>query len=112
MKRFKSQAAQGDFLITRIGNLPVAAEPVTPEDGVTIIAHSETGHHHVIDAKAATLYRLPEALYEAFLVVEDTTVIEHRRSTDTHEPLRVEPGLYRINRQREYVPEGYRLAVD
>jgi len=112
MKSFQTQAAQGDFLITRVAALPKRAEPVCAEDGVTIIAHSETGHHHVIDAKAATLYRLPEALYETFLVVEYPAVIEHRRSTDTHEALHVEPGLYRINRQREYVPEGFRLAAD
>lgn len=112
MQTFKTQAAQGDFLITRVAALPKQAEPVCEEDGVAILAHSETGHHHVIDARAATLYRLPEELYEAFLVVERPAVIEHRRAWDTHEALKVEPGLYRINRQREYVPEGYRLAAD
>ncbi|RVU38426.1 hypothetical protein EOI86_03835 [Hwanghaeella grinnelliae] len=112
MQTFKSQAAQGDFLITRVAALPKRAEPVYEKDGVAILAHSETGHHHVIDAKAATLYRLPEAIYEAFLVVEKAAVIEHRRTWDTHEALKVDPGIYRINRQREYVPEGYRLASD
>ena len=112
MQTFKTQAAQGDFLITRIADLPSGVEPVSPDGAATVIAHSETGHHHVIDAKAATLYRLPEALYEAFLVVDQPAVIEHRRAWDTHEMLKVEPGLYRINRQREYVPEGYRLAAD
>lgn len=112
MKSFKMQAAQGDFLITRIGELPVSAEPVQADQGVTVIAHSETGHHHVIDAEAATLYRLPEALYETFLVVDRTAAIQHRRAWDTHEALEVRPGIYRINRQREYVAEGFRLAAD
>lgn len=112
MKTFKNQAAQGDFLITRIETLPPGAEPIASEGDATVIAHSETGHHHVIDAKAATLYRLPESLYEAFLVVDRPATIEHRRPWDTHEALKIEPGLYRINRQREYVAEGYRLAAD
>lgn len=112
MKSFTHQAAQGDFLITRIDDLPPGAAPVPAAGGDTVIAHSETGHHHVIDRRAGSLYRLPESLYEAFLVVEKTAVIEHRRDWDTHEALKVEPGTYRINRQREYVPEGYRLAAD
>jgi len=112
MKTFQTQAAQGDFLITRVAYLPDGTEAVAPDADVTVLAHSETGHHHVIDAKAATLYRLPEELYEAFLVVERAAVIEHRRQWDTHEPLQVDPGIYRINRQREYMPEGYRLAAD
>ena len=112
MKTFQTQAAQGDFLITRIAGLPGGIEPVPPDADVTVLAHSETGHHHVIDAGAATLYRLPEEVYEAFLVVDRPAVIEHRRQWDTHEALKVEPGVYRISRQREYVPEGYRLAAD
>lgn len=112
MKTFQNQAAQGDFLITRIEALPSGAEPVAPVDDAAVIAHSETGHHHTVDANAATLYRLPEKLYEAFLVVDRPTTIKHHRDWDTHEPLQVEPGVYRINRQREYVPEGYRLATD
>ena len=112
MKSFRHQAAQGDFLITRIAAMPPGMKPDMPNGGVAVIAHSETGHHHVIDAKAATLYRLPESLYEAFLVVDRPTAIEHRRAWDRHEALYVEPGVYRINRQREYIPEGYRLAAD
>lgn len=112
MKRFRLQAAQGDFLITRVDALPPTAAPVASDGETTILAHSETGHNHVIDARAATLYRLPETLYEAFLVVEKPAAIEHRREWDTHEALQVEPGTYRINRQREYVPEGFRLAAD
>ena len=112
MKTFQTQAAQGDFLITRVDALPAAAKSVRAEEGVAVIAHSETGHHHVVDAGTATLYRLPEEIYEAFLVVDRPAVIEHRRTRDTHEALKIEPGLYRINRQREYVAEGYRMAAD
>lgn len=112
MKTFQNQAAQGDFLITRVDALPAAAVPDSPDGAHFVIAHSETGHNHVIERANATLYRLPESIYEAFLVVDAPAVIEHRRSFDTHAPLRVEPGVYRINRQREYAPEGSRRAQD
>jgi hypothetical protein len=45
-------------------------------------------------------------------VVNKDTELKHLRSFDTHESLSIPEGLYRINRQREYTPEGYRRAAD
>ena len=112
MKTFDKIAAQGDTLFIKIDALPAGVETVEPENGKNVVAHSETGHHHVIDAATTTLYRLPEEIYEAFLVVEQPADLTHERSFDTHEPIRFEPGVYRVRRQREYTPEGYRRAAD
>ena len=117
MKTFKTMAAQGDLLLTRIDALPDGLEKNSPTDGKHIVAHSETGHHHVIDAvrgkSTVKMYRLPEEIYEAFIVVEgDAATLEHERSFDTHEPIKIEPGVYRISRQREYTAEGFRRAAD
>ena len=60
-----------------------------------------------------TLYRLPEEIYECFLVVDGgSATLEHERSFDTHETIEFSPGTYRIRRQREHTPEGYRRAAD
>lgn len=112
MKMFSKMAAQGDLLIMRIEKLPEGVVEVPANGGHYILAHSETGHHHVIERSKTALYRLPEEIYEAFLVVSQDAVIEHRRSFDTHHPLKVEPGIYKIKRQREYTPQGYRRAQD
>lgn len=113
MKTFEKRAAQGDLYIERITDLPVTGlVTVAPERGHLIVGHSETGHHHVIDAERATMYRLPEEIYECFLVVSDTAVLEHLRSYDTHEAIELTPGNYRVRRQREYTPEGWRQAQD
>lgn len=112
MKTFKTHAAQGDVLFLKIDGLPKGVQMVNPENGKVIVAHSETGHHHVMDAKTTTMYRLPEEIYEAFLVVKAPTDLSHERGFDTHESIRFEPGTYRVRRQREYTPEGYRRAAD
>lgn len=112
MKTFINRAAQGDVYITRIDALPPGLEAVAPVDGHVVVAHSETGHNHVMDARTVEMYRLPEEIYECFLVVREPTALEHLRSFDTHEALLHEPGVYHVRRQREHVPEGWRRAAD
>lgn len=114
MKTFEKIAFQGDVMIQKIARLPDGLESAQPEDGGYVVAHSETGHNHVIEARPTVqMYRLPDEIYEAFLVVKDApAVLEHHRSFDTHEALEINPGTYRIRRQREYEAEGFRRAAD
>ena len=116
MKTFTKMAAQGDFLIIRIGELPAELERIQAVDGKITIAHSETGHDHVMVADSVTAYKAAGTkdvdLYELFLLVDAPTKIDHLRSFDTHEALLVPPGSYQVRRQREYVAEGFRKAQD
>ena len=116
MKTFKFMAAQGDFIIQRIDTLPENLAEIPAENGKVVVAHSETMHNHVMEAQRVTAYKEPSTpdrdLYELFLKVEAPTEIEHLRSFDTHESILVPEGTYRIRRQREYTPEGFRKAAD
>lgn len=118
MKTFVKQAAQGDLLIRRIESIPVDAKPVSPnERGHFVCAHSETGHSHIAVAHPhVRFFNTDDPLVSYLQVVEATdameTVIEHLRSFDTHESIKVGPGNYEIRRQREYTPEGWRRAAD
>jgi len=113
MKTFLRFAAQGDVFFERVESMPKALVRVHAVDGKLIVAHSETGHHHVIEADRAVMYRLPEEIYECFLVVGDQgAVIKHERPFDTHESIRFEPGVYKVRRQREHTPEGLRRVAD
>lgn len=80
------------------------------------IAHSETGHDHVIELDKAEVYKNKNTterdLYELFVLVKEPATIEHLRSFDTHEAFIVPPGEYIVKRQREYTPEGFRRAAD
>ena len=116
MKTFTKIAAQGDFIIFKIDEIPANVENLEAENGQYVIAHSETGHNHVMTMERVQAFKPKNVedrdLYELFLSVEQPTEINHLRSFDTHETLLVPPGNYQVRRQREYVPEGYRRAAD
>jgi hypothetical protein len=117
MKTFTRMAAQGDSMLIRIDNFPENLERIEPnEHNQIVVAHSETGHHHVLLADRVIAYKpagVKEVdLYEMFLSVEAPTELNHLRAFDTHETLLVPPGKYTVRRQREYIPEGFRKAQD
>jgi hypothetical protein len=114
MKTFNNCAAQGDLLIRRIGEIPKDAEPVVPENGKYILAHSETGHHHCVAEKSGVEYFTTEDPMVAYLRVIDSVevTLDHERGFDTHESLLIKGGTYEIRRQREYTPEGWRRVAD
>lgn len=112
MRTFNTTCAQGDVYIHKIDSLPKGVVPVPPENGRLIVAHSETGHHHVMLAERTKMYRLPDSIMDIFLTVERGDVLEHLRPHDTHEPIAFGPGTYRVRRQREYTPKGFRRVED
>ena len=98
---------QGDILIIPITKAPKKLTPVTPEHGRLILARGEaTGHHHSVDARCATL-NLDEGGV-MFLDVEELTEVRHQE----HDPIALEPGQYKVVRQREYTPEAIRNVQD
>lgn len=104
-------AFQGDVMFRRVAKLPTG---VTRQKGKEhIVAHSETGHHHV--AIGGAYYTTPDP-FVAYLVTKATVRVEHRRSTDTHETLELlaDGGevVWEIRRQREHTPEGWRRVED
>jgi len=116
MKAFKGCAAQGDLYLHRVDMLPCygfkKAEAV---DGKFIVAHSETGHHHVVEADPEIEYWVDSGnMMKAYLVVQKAigAALEHLRSHDTHETILIPPGIYELRRQREYMPKGFRKVQD
>ena len=107
MKSFKKIAAQGELTIRRIESIPagVACSPLAVENGKFIVGHSETGHHHVIDARGAdvmVLDRPPEGMKVLYAILEKPTSLDHLREHDTHESIMLEPGTYEIRVAREF----------
>lgn len=126
MKTFENQAAQGDVLFTRLGQLgapkEIPADAVAQSaDGPVIVAHSETQHHHAFPKDSGvTLYTTGDPL-RCYLRIESQSdidsgavaaVLEHLRPFDTHEALGFTPGCYEVSRQQEYTPEGWRRVED
>ena len=111
MRAFITVAAQGEIAVRRIGDLPKNRElpkgyTALKADGrYFIIGHSETGHHHVIDAAGATvgvLDKPPEGMRVLYMILENPLAIKHLREHDTHETITNEPGVYEVRIAREF----------
>lgn len=111
---------QGDVLIVAISpdDVPRAAVPLKREGGKAILAHGEvTGHHHAIldpDVDLLTtdddpLVTADEAA-ELYLLVHGTEPVE--LTHQEHETIVVDPGAYKVVRQREYSPERIARVAD
>jgi hypothetical protein len=99
---------QGDVFISTVTAIPAEARKSPLPHG--ILVHGEvTGHsHRVADMKSASLFagRVPT---EMFLDVRETPAeVVH----EEHGTITLQPGLYRIWRQREYSPEAIRIVQD
>jgi len=118
MKTVNTIAAQGDMVILdcealNLGGVPDDARKVTPESGKYVVTHSETGHHHTVMERDVQMYEAADNEFVAWLKCINDTVIEHNRSFDTHESAGLKAGrTYRINRQQEFMPDGWRKPID
>lgn len=103
---------QGDIAIIKQTSIPKGFELDPLKKGQHIITHSETGHHHVIDAERVQVYRSKTDQMELYVNVIEKAALTHLRNYDTHAPITLAPGVYKIRRQREYTPEGWRRVED
>lgn len=117
MKTFNNQAAQGDLFIRRIDKLPAGIK-VSDEKKQYIVAHSETGHNHVIDVAPNVRYypskSFDQPSYLEVIEATDATevIVKHLRNHDTHESIKIPVGIFELRNQREYTPQGFRRAAD
>ena len=123
MKTFQNVCAQGEITIRRLGplpknrKLPNGYSALKPEGRHYVIGHSETSHHHVIDAAGAAvgvLDKPPAGMRVLYMILENPLALEHLRGHDTHETITNEPGVYevRIAREFDHYAELARQAAD
>jgi hypothetical protein len=105
---------QGDVYLIPIKMIPEEAVIIDPTDGVFIIAHSETGHSHVIKERPDIKQFSGMDMFQGFLEIgsDELTELIHLRSHHTHRAQPILPGAYLIQRQGRPTPEGWKRAVD
>lgn len=115
MFTFMNQARQGDLYIKRIAELPIEIKAMPAQDGVYIVAHSESGHHHVINAiPGSEVFESEDPLTLYLRVINESEVkLEHQKTgPDAHKPILFPSGIFRIRIGRERTPEGWRRVTD
>ena len=93
---------QGDLLIVKVGAIPKDAVKC----GSLILAEGEaTGHMHELDK--GEVYEKEGVLYFKVDSNEPATL-----NHPEHKAVTFEPGEYKVIRQREYEPRGWRRVAD
>lgn len=110
-------ARQGDVYIIRAKAIPDGVRQAVPVDGKYIVAHSETGHHHVIEATPNVKYFTTDNPIVSYLQVIEATekseaILEHLRNFDTHDSIVLTDDIYCLVNGRESAPEGWVRAAD
>lgn len=111
---------QGDVCFVRMGESDVIpSEYVLTKTGDRItVAHSETGHNHDVLGSNLARYENPADPMVSYLSFGGGHADAiHLREFDKHETWRLLGGLapvttYKVIRQREYTPEGFRRVED
>jgi len=100
------QYRQGDVLLVQVEALPSGAGLQEQASSDIVLAFGEvTGHAHVVASAAASLYN---SSGDYFLQVNVATPLSHQE----HASIVLEPGVYRVIRQREYTPQENRGVQD
>jgi len=115
----QSAARQGDVFLRRIDALPEdLADHPRDKIGRIVLAYGErSGHAHAIRDPHVVGLRLAGSEEVDFIEVGGSgAVLNHEYESGVmaeHHPIALEPGLYQVVRQREYVaPDIERRAVD
>jgi hypothetical protein len=102
-------AQQGEVKVFKIDRLPdgMTTKPVDlDKNGLAIISHSESGHHHVIGG-ADVLERtdnVPNGMAILYAIVKDPTVLRQDAPTP-HESIPLEAdSIYELRISREFDP--------
>jgi hypothetical protein len=108
--RDRKTILQGDVTLVPVKTIPKYAVAHNFERSMTelVLAHSETGHNHVIPSTGVTLYMEDDRDEEKFVPVrrdhfwmalEEPTELTHHREEHQHEAQIVEPGYWYVQRQ-------------
>lgn len=112
MKTAEKICFQGDVAFVRVDKLPTNASKRTGKDA-NVVAHSETGHHHI--ALNAEVFDVGDPMICYLRLEAPTCEITHLRPHDTHETIALGGGagaVWQGRRQRERSPYGDRRVED
>lgn len=107
----KNQAIMhGENMLVPVARVPEGAQPVELNKDNTdgrafIFGHSETGHNHLMEAeKVSDISVFFATDGHTYIKVKNHASITHKKSFDIHEPIKVAPGVYKVNKKTEYDP--------
>ena len=114
-KRFEAQACQGDLWIKKFDMIPPGLEEAQAKGADHIIAHSESGHHHVLEAATTRVLHDPQDPLTLWVQTgpQDVNLRHEKIGPSAHLPVVLKANsVFRIRRGRENWPTGWRASID
>jgi len=93
----------GEVILKPVDTLPEKSS-LKDVTNSAIIAHSETGHHHVLETKVKNKVKIYTTLDgETFVALENIGELTHKKTgKDVHTTHKVAPGIYKIILKKEF----------
>lgn len=82
--------------------IPVEKKVTGDKHSMFIVAHSETGHHHVLESKKP--FTVSQSDKEFLIELFEPAKLVHKKTTDKHKTLPVPAGRYKVVYKTEYNP--------
>ena len=100
--RITKGGQHGEAILVRVHALPNDLLSVKPVNGRLIVAHSESGNHHMICADEAEMFVTEDAETAYLRIVNEAggTVFQER-AAQPHNPQAYEQGIWRVTYARE-----------
>jgi hypothetical protein len=104
MKDNKTLLQHGEVLMVPVSRMPKGKINKVNEQ---IIAHSETGHHHVVESETA--FDVVMDKLDMYLLLNRPAKLVHKKAVDKHKTLTVPKGIWKILHKSEYDPYAQRI---
>lgn len=89
----------GEIMLVPVQEVPSGK---TASYNVFIVGHSETGHHHVLEATRS--FEITEVNDELYFRLFEPGKLVHKKATDRHKDLAIPAGIYKRFHDTEYNP--------
>lgn len=95
----------GEVILKQIDTLPKEAK-LKEETNKYVVAHSETGHHHILEVKEKTdlsKFKIFSWNGETYIEVPQIAELWHQKTgKDTHKPHKIVPAIYKVVIKKEF----------
>ena len=89
----------GELFLLPVDKIPKGN---TSKHDMFILAHSESGHHHVLQSK--TKFSVTEVgdAVERYILLDEVAELVNQKTFDIHETRMLAPGAYKVYAKKEY----------
>ena len=102
MKNNLSPIRHGEVILNPIQKLPSDAK-LNNESNKIVVAHSETGHHHILQTLDMSKIKVYTLKGDTYLEVPQMAELWHQKTgKDVHTTHKVQPSVYKANIKKQF----------